>query len=61
MLESGRYGFLPRNSLNSLPARLRDAPLLTAALNRGDAVLERLFSPVVQNYYFVARPLETGR
>jgi SAM-dependent methyltransferase len=60
VLECGRYGFLPRNSLNSLPARLRDAPLVTAALNRGDAVLERLFSPVVQNYYFVARPIKEG-
>ncbi len=56
VVESGRYGFLPRNSLNGLPARLRDSRFLTAALNRGDAVLERLFSPVVQNYYFVARP-----
>ena len=54
LLDQGRYGFLPRNSLNRLPARLRDAPLLSSALNRGDAVLERLFSPVVQNHYFVA-------
>jgi SAM-dependent methyltransferase len=61
VVDSGRYGFLPRNSLNHLPARLRDAQFLTAALNRGDAVLERLFSPVVQNYYFVARPLPKGR
>jgi SAM-dependent methyltransferase len=60
VVESGRYGFLPRNTLNRLPARLRDKRLLTFALNRGDAVLERLFAPVVQNYYFVARPCRTG-
>ena len=56
VVETGRYGFLPRNSLNRLPARLRDSPSLADAVNRSDAVLERLFSPVVQNYYFVARP-----
>lgn len=56
LLDKGRYGFLPRNSLNQLPGSLRNARVVTAALNRGDALLERLFSPVVQNYYFVARP-----
>ncbi len=56
-VDTGRYGFLPRNSMRRLPRRLRDSPLVTAAVNRGDAVLERLFSPIVQNYYFVARPL----
>ena len=61
VVDSGRYGFLPRNSLNRLPARLRDSQMLSAALNRSDAVLERLFSPVVQNYYFVARPARKAR
>ena len=56
VVEVGRYGFLPRNSCNRLPARLRGSRLLAAAVNLGDAVLERLFRPVVQNYYFVARP-----
>lgn len=56
LLEMGRYGFLPRNSLNRLPATLRDAPVVAAVLDHGDALLERLFSPIVQNYYFVARP-----
>jgi SAM-dependent methyltransferase len=56
LLDSGRYGFLPRNSLNRLPARLRNAHILTLALNRSDEVLEQLFAPFVQNYYFVARP-----
>ena len=56
VVEVGRNGFLPRNSFNRLPARLRGSRLLATAVNRSDAVLERLFRPVVQNYYFVARP-----
>ena len=60
LVDSGRYGFLPRNSLGRLPARLRNAQFLSSALNRGDAVLEHLFAPFVQNYYFVARPSQQG-
>jgi SAM-dependent methyltransferase len=60
LVDSGRYGFLPRNSLNRLPARLRNAQFLTSVLNRSDAMLERLFAPFVQNYYFVARPIRPG-
>ena len=56
VVDSARYGVLPRNSLNRLPSRWRDARFVTAALDRSDAVLERLFSLVAQNYYFVARP-----
>jgi SAM-dependent methyltransferase len=55
VVECGRYGFLPRNSANRLPARLRRSTRLAAAVNRSDALLERLFAPVVQNHYFVAR------
>lgn len=55
VVEVGRYGFFPRNSCNRLPAGLRGSRALATALNRSDAVLERLFRPVVQNYYFVAR------
>lgn len=60
VVEIGRYGFLPRNSMNRLPVRLRNSPWVASAVNRSDAVLERLFSPVVQNYYFVARPGPRG-
>src|SRR6185369_11267111 len=60
LVDSGRYGFLPRNSLGRIPARLRNAQLLSSALNRGDAVLELLFAPFVQNHYFVARPRRQG-
>ena len=51
----GAYGFLPRNSLNRLPAAVRDARLLSATLNRSDAILERVFFPVVQNRHFAVR------
>jgi cyclopropane fatty-acyl-phospholipid synthase-like methyltransferase len=60
LLDRGRYGFLPRNSLNQLPGSLRNAPAVATVLNHGDTVLERLFSPIVQNYYFVARPSPAG-
>jgi len=53
--EYGRYGFLPRNSFNRLPASLRSGRRLTSAVNIADHFLERLFAPVVQNFYFVAR------
>lgn len=56
LVDRGRYAFLPRNSLNRLPGGLRASQRFATALNRSDEVLERLFSPFVQNYYFVARP-----
>lgn len=54
--EVERYGFLPRNSFNRLPRRWRESPRLASFANAADSVLERLFSPLDQNYYFVARP-----
>jgi hypothetical protein len=60
LLDKGRYGFLPRNSLNHLPGSLRNTPAVATVLNHGDAVLEWVFSPVVQNYYFVARRSQPG-
>lgn len=56
LLEIKRYGFLPRNSFGRLPSRLRRSGLLAAAVNGSDALLERMFSAVDQNYYFVAKP-----
>lgn len=58
LAESGRYGFLPRNSFNRLPASLRSGPRLASAVNLADHVLERLFAPIVQNFYFVAQSRE---
>jgi cyclopropane fatty-acyl-phospholipid synthase-like methyltransferase len=60
LLDRGRYGFLPRNSLNRLPRSLRDAPVVATALDQSDALLERLFAPIVQNHFFVARPSSPG-
>jgi SAM-dependent methyltransferase len=60
VLEKGRYGFLPRNSLSRLPGALRDGRVVTSILNRGDALLERMFYPIVQNHYFVAQPRRAG-
>lgn len=54
LVELGRYGFLPRNSFNRLPASLRSGPRLAEFVNLVDFVLERLLAPVVQNFYFVA-------
>jgi hypothetical protein len=58
MAEFGRYGFLPRNSFNRLPSSLRSRQGLTSAVNIADHFLERLFAPVVQNFYFVAQAKE---
>ncbi len=52
--EVGRYGFLPRNSFNLLPRQLRESSGLASIANLADSALERLFSPIDQNYYFVA-------
>lgn len=52
--EVARYGFLPRNSFNRLPVSLRSSQWLASLVNGIDRVLERVFSPITQNYYFVA-------
>src|SRR5262249_35132666 len=57
LAEVGRYGFIPRNSFNRLPKLVRDSPGLASVVNVSDAALERLLSPLDQNYYFLARPL----
>ena len=54
-VEIRRYGFLPRNSFNRLPKRLRESQTLSSMVNLLDVALERAFSPVVQNYCFVAK------
>jgi SAM-dependent methyltransferase len=50
----GRYGFLPRNSTNRLPAFARSSRGVASAFNVADAVLERVLAPLTQNFYFVA-------
>ena len=53
--ELRRYAFLPRNSFNRLPASLRSSQRIATVVNGVDRVLERVFSPLTQNYYFVAQ------
>lgn len=53
VVEARRYGFLPRTALSDLPNVLSDAPAGVAFLNALDVVLERLFSPLCQNWGFV--------
>jgi SAM-dependent methyltransferase len=55
LTEEGRYGFLPRNSMNRLPIAVRNSPALTFAVNRTDEWLEWLLPAIVQNHYFVAK------
>lgn len=55
LLEVGRYGFLPRNSLASLPRPIRRSSFFAALYNGLDAALGFVFSPFCQNYRFVAR------
>lgn len=54
LLDIGRYGFLPRNSTNRLPAFARSSRRIASAFNVTDAVLERVLAPLTQNFYFVA-------
>lgn len=53
--ELQRYGALPRNIFGRLPATLRESRGLATAVNVVDLLMERLISPVAQNYAFVAR------
>lgn len=52
--EIGRYAFLPRNSLNRLPAFARSNRRLASLINVADMVLERALAPFTQNYFFLA-------
>jgi SAM-dependent methyltransferase len=53
--EMQRYGALPRNSWNSVPQRIRYSPMVANAWNAIDHVMSYPFSPLCQNYLFVAK------
>jgi SAM-dependent methyltransferase len=53
VVEAWRYGWLPRNCLNRLPAVMSDASPSVAILNGLDAGLERVLAPLCQNWAFV--------
>jgi SAM-dependent methyltransferase len=55
LLETGRYGLLPRNTVHRLLGPWRDARWTAEAWDRLDAALSVLVGPIVQNHYFVAR------
>lgn len=56
--ECKRYGFLPRNSFNRLPPSLRSSRSIASAVNIVDALLEQIFAPFTQNFYFVGQGAE---
>jgi SAM-dependent methyltransferase len=53
-----RYGFLPRNITGQLPPNLARSPWLATLWDVSDILLSKLFSPICQNYCFVARKRE---
>jgi hypothetical protein len=55
LVESGRYGLLPRNIVHRVIGRAADAPRGAAFWDAADAALGALFFPFVQNLCFVAR------
>jgi SAM-dependent methyltransferase len=54
LVERGRYNFLPRNELRSLPPMLRDGEIGVRVINALDAGLEWILPILTQNHYFVA-------
>lgn len=55
ILQTGRYGFLPRNSLGRLPTKFAFSKSLAYLWDTLDNILSFIFSPFCQNYFFVAR------
>lgn len=56
IVELRRYGALPRNFWSAVSASLANREAVAAAWDFLDEVLELVLSPVLQNYFFVARP-----
>jgi SAM-dependent methyltransferase len=55
LLHLRRYGFLPRNSLGTLPAAFRRSLLFAETWDRLDIVFSLVFSPLCKNYMFISR------
>ena len=55
IMESGRYGILPRNSLGNLPANLAFSITLAYFWDTLDNILSFIFSPICQNYFLIAQ------
>ena len=54
ILQTKRYGFLPRNILARLPGALRNGVAVTRVANAVDQLLEWPFAPITQNNLIVA-------
>ena len=52
--EIGRYAILPRNSWGNFP-NLGNSKVVVLIWNLLDEIFGRVFSPICQNYYFVAK------
>jgi SAM-dependent methyltransferase len=55
LLETRRYGALPRNGWNRLPRRLRHSRPAADIWDALDAALSAALAPICQNHYFVSR------
>lgn len=55
LLETRRYGVLPRNTVHRVLGPLRDVRLVAEAWDAADAALSAVLGPVAQNHLFVAR------
>lgn len=61
LLEVGKYGILPRNSLGRLPNRLAYSEIFARFYDILDHLLSFIFAPFCQNYYFIAKKPQTTR
>jgi SAM-dependent methyltransferase len=55
LLACRRYGILPRNVLGGLPRPLRVSKSFAGLVDGMDSFLEIVFSPLAQNYLFIAQ------
>ncbi len=55
ILETGRYGFIPRNCWNRLPVRMSQSNTVSATVRYFDTIFKYLFPRYCQNHYFVAQ------
>jgi len=55
LLETGRYGALPRNGWHRLPRALRHSRPAADLWDALDAALSVLLAPICQNHFFVSR------
>lgn len=55
LVETGRYGVLPRNTIHRLFGSARDARWVAVGWDALDAALNMALGAIAQNHYFVAR------